>query len=131
MYACIQENHHFMCVIKKHYHIVHLVSAINFNQVIPVTLHAVVFLNVVISPLLAKLNTLFTTVNLKRSQMKLKSLKMALFNPQLYPLHRIRLSHEQREGSSFPVEQSCSPAGDSGIKATILCDSRKTVTGLH
>lgn len=62
--------------------------------------------SVVISPLSAKLNTLFTTVKLQRSQMKLKSLKMPLFNPQIYPLHRLRSSHEQWEGSSFPVEQS-------------------------
>lgn len=33
---------------KEHYHIVHLVSAINFIQVIPVTLHAVFFLNLLL-----------------------------------------------------------------------------------
>lgn len=33
---------------KKHYHIVHLVSALNFIQVIPVTLHAVFFLNLLL-----------------------------------------------------------------------------------
>lgn len=94
VYGCLQEDHHFMR-IKKHSHIVHSVSAINFYSNNSSNMTQLIFLkSVSISPLFARPDTLFTTISLWRSQRNLKTLLNML--PRLYPLHRCRPCCEQR-----------------------------------
>lgn len=119
---------------KPHYHALLLVSAINFVQVIPVMLHAVFILNLFSLALSLKSRIPYLLLSTVKISDEGKIFENGFVQPPNLPTSQIQiLPWAEREGSSFPVEQSSKvqPLRRDGIKTKIFCVSRKVVTGLH